>query len=95
MNSIGVHPTTPKISPNETLLKIHRIYQDCHDDVVLFTNEEVTCAIELAKTSKALGPDDIAPIMLNHLGPVLTEYIAYLINNTLLSLVATTVANAK
>ncbi len=36
---------------------------------IIFTPEQTLAAIKKAKNSKALGPDDLSPIMLKHLGP--------------------------
>lgn len=50
-----------------------------------FTEDEVTKAIKETKSSKALGPDDLAPIFLKHLGPCGIRYITAVINHSIAS----------
>ena len=38
------------------------------EDVIEFTPEQTKEAIRASKSSKAMGPDDLSPIMLKHLG---------------------------
>ena len=45
-----------------------------------FTEEEVILVIRSTKNSKAFGPDNIAPIMIKHLGPISITYITRLMN---------------
>ena len=42
--------------------------------------EEDNLAIRSTKNSKAFGPDNIAPIMLKHLGPISIAYITRVMN---------------
>lgn len=49
----------------------------------LFTGDQVTEAVRDTKPSNALGPDEIAPIMLKHMGPNAVSYLTNLLNMTM------------
>lgn len=50
------------------------------NDNIHFTPEEVLEAIRCAKSSTAIGPDDLATIMLKHIGPNEAKYLAHTFN---------------
>ena len=51
------------------------------DPEVNITEKQVQEAIDKSKNSKALGPDDISPIMLKHLGPKGIHFLTEIYNN--------------
>jgi hypothetical protein len=51
------------------------------DPEVNITEKQVQEAIDKSKNSKALGPDDISPIMLKHLGPKGIRFLTEIYNN--------------
>ena len=55
-----------------------KVRQNVKDCAIMVTEEQVKLAIRKSKSSKALGPDDISPIMLKHLGPIALDYLANL-----------------
>ncbi len=48
--------------------------------LIIFTPEQTLAAIKKAKNSKALGPDDLSPVMLKHLGPNAIKYLTEIFN---------------
>lgn len=74
------HPTSTDKTKRKTIRHSHK---QAKTDENIFTIEDVTRAIQNSKTSKALGPDGIAPIMLKHLGPIATNYITELVNTSM------------
>ena len=57
---------------------LRKTRQKSEDPAVTITAQQVQAAIKKSKSSKALGPDHISPIMLKHLGPVAQNYLANL-----------------
>ena len=51
------------------------------DPDVIITPDQTRKAIKKAKNSKAMGPDDISPIMLNALAPMQKNFLTNLFNN--------------
>ena len=70
------HPTT--VSKDKRQLRRH--LQKLPHSSMQFTEEKVNLAIRYTKNSKAFGPDNIALIMLKHLGPISIAYITRLMN---------------
>ena len=64
----------------KTLRKVHR---KTNDPNIIITEEETRKAIKKSKPSKAMGPDNISPIMLKHLGPNGIKYLTNIYNNSL------------
>ena len=58
--------------------QLRRYLQKLPHSSMQFTKKEVNLAIRSTKTSKALGSDNIAPIMLRHLGPISIAYVTRL-----------------
>lgn len=56
-------------------------------DVDLFIKYDVSKSIKTTKTSKALGPDNIAQIMFKHLSPIATKYMTDLLSPLMKTLV--------
>ena len=52
------------------------------DDKINITMTQTSEAIKQTKSSKALGPDEISPIMLKHLGPYGIKFLTELYNNS-------------
>ena len=61
-------PCTNK-KPVQTSRNIRRHLKQPKDEEINITEQQTKEAIKAAKNSKALGPDEISPIMLKHLGP--------------------------
>lgn len=76
-NQFTPHPTTYDKSIRNTVRSIHKLKSD---EEISFTPETVLIAIENRNNSKALGPDDLSPIMLKHLGPTAINFISTLFN---------------
>ena len=53
------------------------------DNPTFFTDDEVAAAIKTTKSSKAFGPDGLAPIVLKHLGQKTIQYLTATINLSL------------
>ena len=51
------------------------------DPKIVITATQTADAIKKCKNSKALGPDNISPIMMKHLGPNAINYLTHLFNN--------------
>ena len=61
---------TPDTKPSkEYRVTVRRFKKATNDPEVIITTEQTAKAIKASKNSKALGPDEISPIMLKHLGP--------------------------
>ncbi|GAB0099134.1 hypothetical protein DMENIID0001_149740 [Sergentomyia squamirostris] len=56
------------------------------EDVPTITTENVVNSIKRMKPSKALGPDELSPIMLKHLGPLGINYLTSILNTSLSTL---------
>ena len=61
----------------ETRATLRKLQSKPKDPEIVITAAQVVTAIKKAKSSKALGPDKISPVMMKHLG---TKGIAYLTN---------------
>ena len=75
---------TPAAStkPTKAFRRVLRnIKHKSSDPDVNITVAQTIKAIKQSKNSKALGPDNIAPIMLKHLGPAALSYLTNLFNN--------------
>lgn len=73
-----MHPTCKDKENNK--VKRRRIQKQCRIDVEFFPTDDVSKAINTTKTSKAQGPDNIAPVMLKHHDPIATKYLIGLIH---------------
>ena len=62
------------------LRKVHK--KTKHQEIII-TDEQTKAAIKKSKNSKAMGPDNISPIMLKHLGPNGIKYLTNIYNNSL------------
>ena len=51
--------------------------------LILFTTAQTALAIKRAKNSKAMGPDDLSPIMLKNLGPHGIKFLTIIFNKSL------------
>ena len=60
----------------KTMRKIRKLEKD----FVPFQPGDIVCAIKSTKSSKAIGPDGISPIMLKHLGAIATGFLTSLLN---------------
>ena len=77
--------TPPSVTkPTKAFRKLLRdMRKKSRDSEVTFTVEQTWKAIKKAKSSKAIGPDGLSPIMLKHLGPRGLGYLTNLYNNVL------------
>ena len=71
--------TKPSKEFRSTLRKMRKKNDD---EKINITMTQTSEAIKQAKSSKALGPDDISPIMLKHLGPYGIKFLTELYNNS-------------
>lgn len=71
------HPTTHDNTKKKLVRKAHKLSKTSEN---LFTVNQVAEAIREIKPSKALGPDEIAPIMLKNIGNAATSYLTDLLN---------------
>ena len=60
---------------------LRNIRQKPKDPAINITTAQTANAIKRSKNSKALGPDNIAPIMLKYLGPAALSFLTDLFNN--------------
>ena len=73
-------PNTDK-KPQQALRNIlRRMKRKAKDQAPVFTPAQTLEAIKKAKSSKALGPDGLSPIMLKHLGPNGIKYLTNIFN---------------
>ncbi|MCP3662419.1 MAG: hypothetical protein GY696_07990 [Gammaproteobacteria bacterium] len=73
-------PNTDK-KPQQALGRIlRRMKRKAKNPAPVFTSAQTLEAIKKAKSSKALGPDGLSPIMLKHLGPHGIEYLTNIFN---------------
>ncbi len=80
------HQYTPPISkkPQQELRKTLRsMKKKAKHQPVIFTPAQTLAAIKKAKNSKALGPDNLSPIMLKNLGPHAINFLTEIFNKCL------------
>ena len=75
-------PSTSKKPTQEYRSTIRKLKLKKNSTEVLFTSAQTKKAIRQSKNSKALGPDEISPIMLKHLGDHGAAYLTKLFNAT-------------
>ena len=78
------HPTNPDKARRAVRRRFKKLGTDHNPPI--FTPEEVSAAMNNAKSSKALGPDGIATVMLKKLGPAAISYMTNLFNMTMQTL---------
>ena len=78
-------PTVKVKSDHNTKMKhrrnLRKIKAQPSDPKITITTTQVSKAIKKSKNSKALGPDEISPIMLKHLGPKAINYLTNIYNH--------------
>ena len=77
------HQYTPPISkkPQRQLRKTLRaMKKKAKHQTVIFTPTQTLAAIKKAKNSKALGPDNLSPVMLKNLGPNAINFLTNIFN---------------
>ena len=62
---------------------LRKVKKKSSDPEVVITPAQTRKAIKKCKNSKALGPDEISPIMLKHLGPNGINFLTNLFNNSI------------
>ena len=71
----------PHKKPQQPLRRILRnMKKKTKHQKITFTPAQTQAAIKKAKSSKALGPDNISPIMLKNLGPIAINYLTMIFN---------------
>ena len=71
----------PHKKPQQPLRRILRnMKKKTKHQKITFTPAQTQAAIKKAKSSKALGPDNISPIMLKNLGPIAINYLTKIFN---------------
>ena len=76
-------PAASKLPSKKFRRTIRQIKKLKADKVYKYTPQQVKEAIKASKSSKAIGPDGISPVMLKHLGDKGVEYLAQLFNTTI------------
>ena len=67
--------------PDKTLRRtLRNLKKKSKHQKIIFTPAQTTAAIKKAKSSKALGPDNLSPIMLKNLGPSAINYLTQIFN---------------
>ena len=70
-----------KKKPNQALRRTLRsLKKKSKHQQIIFTPEQTLAAIKKAKNSKALGPDDLSPVTLKHLGPNAINFLTEIFN---------------
>lgn len=77
--NIQFTPQPPKLdkSARQTKCKFKAVINDFYCEI---RPADVTAAIKKIKNSKAMGPDDISPVMLKHIGTKGMEFLTKLLN---------------
>lgn len=70
--------TKPSKGIRNTLRNIRKV----KDEKITFTVENTAEIIKKSKNSKAMGPDELSPVMLKHLGHHALTYLTNIFNNT-------------
>ena len=71
-----------KTKPTKEFRRLLRqIRKKSPDPEVSITTDMTEKAIKKAKNSKAMGPDNISPVMMKHLGPKAISYLTNIFNN--------------
>ncbi|KAI5707813.1 hypothetical protein M8J77_010316 [Diaphorina citri] len=71
------HPSSYDKSVRNTIRHIHQLKQT---EPTRFNPEDVQVVIKSTNNSKALGPDNLSPIMLKHVGPLCINYLTSIFN---------------
>ncbi|WP_333764851.1 reverse transcriptase domain-containing protein [Streptomyces sp. IBSBF 2390] len=77
------HPGSADKAKRKTLRKFHNTKPEAPP---IFTTSEVEQAIKSTSSSKAFGPDGLAPILLKNIGPNCIEYLTGIFNLSLSTL---------
>ena len=74
--------TPPKDSKPSQLFRrtLRSLKRKSKDPLVKFTPAQTSAAIKKSKSSKALGPDGLSPIMLKNIGPKAINYLTNIFN---------------
>ena len=73
-------PCLEKAPPRSRRRTLRKLKKKPTDTTVIFTAAQTLEAIKKSKSSKALGPDGLSPIMLKHLGPNGIRYLTAIFN---------------
>ena len=67
-------------SSRESRCITNRIKSIKIEEAIIFTIDQTKSAIKMSKSSKALGPDNISPLHLKHIGPAAINYLTTIFN---------------
>ena len=67
--------------PTKAFRALLRRVRNQTDDSFNISNQQIIAALKKTKNSKALGPDNLSPLMLKKIGPNAINYLANLFNN--------------
>ena len=76
-------PSSNKRSSKAFRRTTRNIRKPTQDPEITITVEQTTKAIKKSKCSKAMGPDNISPIMLKNIGPKGIQYLTNIYNNSI------------
>ena len=82
LNSQYTPPASTKPTKSFRQL-LRKIRKKSSDPLINISCEQTKKAIKKSKNSKAMGPDNLSPIMLKHIGPLGISYLTRLFNNIL------------
>ena len=81
--------TTSKLGKYSSSRRTRQVSKDVKqmslEEEELFTSDQVTSAIRSCRSSRAYGPDSLSILLLKNLGPLATEHLTSLYNDSLMS----------
>ena len=87
-NSFNRQFTTSKLDKHSSLRRTRHVSKDVKrmslEQAESFTSDQVTSAIKSCRSSRAYGPDTLSLFHLKNLGPLATEHLTALYNDSLL-----------
>ena len=88
-NRFNCQFTTSKLDKHSSSMSTRQVSRDVKlmslEEAESFTSDQVTSAIKSCRSSRAYGPDSLSIFHLNNLGPLVTEHLTALYNDSLKS----------
>ena len=88
-NSFNRQITTYKLGKHSSSRRTRHVSKDVKrmslEEAETFTSDQVTSAIKSCRSSRAYGPDSLSIFHLKNMGPIATEHLTTLYNDTLKS----------
>ena len=85
-NSFNHQFTTSKLGKHSSSRRTHHVSKDVRrmslEEAESFTSDQVTSAIKSCRSSRAYGPDSLSIFHLKNLGPLATEHLTALYNDS-------------